>query len=160
MLTTTLTYSSPWDIHTHTADVVGDRLALFALGSLISMANLNPLIPIIGDVPYLGHSLVTYEPWFTIIWVCIVGAHLAVTAATVIAGWRAKQGMPDQEMDRMDNRRAEEGDELREHLVKGQSEGEDTENGGSVRSGGEHRHNERRSIEDQEIARQQGLDFV
>ena len=84
-----LNYSSPWEIHTHSADYVGDRFALFALGSLITMANLNPLIPIHGDVPHLGHSVVKYEPWFTILCTCIVGAHLVITAATMVLVRRA-----------------------------------------------------------------------
>ena len=99
------------------------------------MANVNPLIAIAGEVPYLGHRLVTYEPWFTIIWVCIVGTHLAVTAATVLSGrGAAEQGMPEQEMDRME--RVEEVNESRENLVRGQNEGEDTEDSGSIRGGG------------------------
>ena len=55
-------------------------------------------------------------------------------------------------MDRME--RAEEVNESREDLVGGQNEGDDTEDGGSVRDGGGYRHDERRSIEDQETAGQ------
>lgn len=101
------TNSSPWDIHNQTADYVGDRLALFALGSLATMATLNPLIPVPGDVPYLGHSVKTYEPGYTILWACIVGAHLAVLIATVLSGWLVEQEMPGQELQGM-NRRDEE----------------------------------------------------
>ena len=159
MLTTTPNYSSPWEIHNHAADYVGDRLALFALGSLINMAHVNPLIAIPGGVPYLGHSLVTYEPWFMIVWVCIVGAHLAVTVATVLSeGWPAKQGMPEQEMDGME--RAKEANESREDLVRGRNEDADIEDGGSVWGGGEPQPDERRSIEDQETARQRGFNYV
>ncbi|KAL9604703.1 MAG: hypothetical protein Q9179_001770 [Wetmoreana sp. 5 TL-2023] len=53
---------SPWDIHrppAPSASYVGDRFALFALGSLANMATLNPLMQIPGHVPYLGHMVVT-----------------------------------------------------------------------------------------------------
>ncbi|KAL8735710.1 MAG: hypothetical protein Q9181_002733 [Wetmoreana brouardii] len=53
---------SPWDIHhppTPSASYVGDRFALFALGSLANMATLNLPIRIPGNVPYLGHSVET-----------------------------------------------------------------------------------------------------
>ncbi|KAL8703959.1 MAG: hypothetical protein Q9201_002860 [Fulgogasparrea decipioides] len=78
---------SPWDIHrppAPSASYVGDRFALFALGSLANMATLNPLMQIPGHVPYLGHMVVTYEPWFAIVWTCIVGAHLGILVALVL----------------------------------------------------------------------------
>ena len=71
-------------------DEVGDRFALFALGSLANMATLNPVIQIPGNVPYLGHSLKVYEPWFAILWAFIVSSHLALLAAVVI--WARKKG--------------------------------------------------------------------
>ncbi|ERF68528.1 hypothetical protein EPUS_05667 [Endocarpon pusillum Z07020] len=44
---------SAWEVHHKDADEVGDRFALFALGSLANMAALNPPIQIPGTVPYL-----------------------------------------------------------------------------------------------------------
>ena len=160
MLTHSRTNSSPWDIHNHTADYVGDRLALFALGSLATMANLNPLISVPGDVPYLGHSVDIFEPGFTIVWACIVGAHLAVFVATVLSGWRAEQETPGQESHEM-NRRVEE-DESRVQLVRGESGGGDTgraEEGRSIRRG-ERRLGEERGIEEQGTPGEQGFNFV
>ena len=160
MLTHPRTNSSPWDIHTHTADYVGDRLALFALGSLATMANLSPLISVPGDVPHLGHSVEIYEPAFTIVCACIVGAHLAVFVATVLSGWRAEQETPRLELHGMD-RRAEE-DESRVQLVRGESGGGDVgraEEGGSIRRG-ERGLSEERGIEEQGTPGEQGFDYV
>ena len=136
MLTHPRTDNSPWDVHNHTADYVGDRLALFALGSLATMANLSPLISVPGDVPYLGHWVEMNEPGFTVVWACIVGGHLAVFIATVLSVWRAERKTPGQELQGMD-RRAEEG-ESRLQLVRGESGGGDfgrVEESGSIRRG-------------------------
>lgn len=81
---------SAWGVHHKEADEVGDRFALFALGSLANMATLNPVIQIPGTVPYLGHSLKVYEPWFAILWAFIVGSHLALLSGVVI--WARKRG--------------------------------------------------------------------
>ena len=75
---------SAWEVHHKDADEVGDRFALFALGSLANMAALNPTIEIDGDVPYLGHRVKVYEPWFAILWACIAGTHFAVTVLVMI----------------------------------------------------------------------------
>ena len=160
MLTHHRTNSSPWDIHNQAADYVGDRLALFAIGSLATMANLNPLISVPGDVPYLGHSVKTYEPGFTILGACMVGTHLAVLFATVLLGRWAEQETPGQESHEM-NRRVEE-DESREQLVSGESEGGDigrAEEGGSIRRG-ERELSEERSNEEQGTPREQGFNYV
>ena len=142
-----MAYSSPWEIHTHAADYVGDRFALFALGSLITMANLNPRIRIPGTVPHLGHSVVRNEPGFTIVYACIVAAHLAITATTVMLAWRAKRETPDLEMHNMGGNT--EGMESREELVGGASGSEyggRAEERGSIR-GGDYDLGERRSLE-------------
>ena len=154
MLTHPRTNSSPWDIHGHTADYVGDRLALFALGSLAAMANLSPLISVPGDVPFLGSSLQIYEPGFTIVWAWIVGAHLAVLVATVLSGWRAEQESPGQELDDMSGNA--EGDRSTSQLVTGESGGGDI---GRAEEGrrGERGISEERSIEEQGTPREQGV---
>ncbi len=161
MLTHNLTCSSAWEIHTHSADYVGDRLALFALGSLASMATYNPPISILGHVPHLGHSVVTYEPWFAIIWACIVGAHLAVFVATVIWDWRSSRDeMVDGVMLSVVGR--VEPDESREELVGGERGGGDTggaEERGSF-GGGERGRSEERGSEERETAGQQGAEWI
>lgn len=63
---------------------MGDRFALFALGSLANMATFNPLIQIPGNLTHLGHSTAVYEPWFAIVWSFIAGAQLGVL---VVVGW-------------------------------------------------------------------------
>lgn len=75
---------STWDIHGKSGDEIGDQFALFALGSLANMATLNPSIQIPGNLSHLGHSVTVYEPWFSILWTCIVGTHLAVFATIAI----------------------------------------------------------------------------
>ena len=154
-LTHSWTNSSPWDIRKLTADEVGDRLALFALGSLVAMANLGPLIQVPGDVPHLGHSVQTYEPAFTIVWTCIVGTHLAVFVATVLSGRRAEQETPGQELQNMMRRAAE--DESRAQLVGGDTGR--AEGGGSIRRG-QREPSEERSIEEQPTSGAQGFDHV
>ena len=81
---------SAWKIHHKDADEVGDRFALFALGSLANMATLNPTIQIPGNVPNLGHKVKVYEPWFSIPWAWMVSTHLAVFGA--IAIWVRETG--------------------------------------------------------------------
>ena len=115
---------------------IGDRLALFALGSLATMANLNPTILIPGDVPYLGHRVEMYEPWFAIIWACIVGVHLAVFVATVVWGWRAGREKEDTELQTLDGRGERDGSMV--GLVEGGASGgniERSEKGGRIVSG-------------------------
>lgn len=75
---------SAWEIHYKNADLVGENFAKFALGSIATMATLNPSIQIPGHVPYLGHRLQIYEPYFWILVSCIVGVHFALLAATVL----------------------------------------------------------------------------
>ena len=48
------------------------------------MATFNPPIQIPGNLSHLGHSITTSEPWFTIIWIGIAGAHLGVLVAVVL----------------------------------------------------------------------------
>ena len=154
------TSSSPWDIHNHTADYVGDRLALFALGSLVTMANLNRLISVEGDVPHLGHSVQIYEPGFTILCACIVGVHLAVFLATVLSGWRTEQETPGTELHGVDSR--VEGNESRRQLVGEESRGGDfgwVEEGGSIRRE-EPGVGEERGVEEQETPGQRGFQYV
>lgn len=93
---------SAWEIHHKDADEVGDRFSLFALGSLANMATLNPSIQIPGNVPYLGHSLRVYEPWFYILWACIVGTHLALFGAVVILTWVRGTGSVQSHGEEMD----------------------------------------------------------
>ena len=112
------------------------------------MANLNPLIPVPGDVPHLGHSVQIYEPGFTILWACIVGAHLAVLIATLSSGWWGEQETPGQELSGMNSRVQE--DDSRTELVGEESGGGDigrAGEGGSV-GRGERGISEERSIED------------
>ena len=154
------TNSSPWDIHNQPADYIGDRLALFALGSLATMANLSPLISVPGDVPHLGHSVQIYEPGFTIVWACIVGGHLTVLIATVLSGWRAEQEAPEQESHEMN--RSVEDDGSRVQLVSGESGGGDggrLEGGGSIRRGERGLSEERRN-EPQGTTGERGYHYV
>ncbi|KAL8825087.1 MAG: hypothetical protein Q9170_007932 [Blastenia crenularia] len=74
---------SEWDIHGAEIDEIGDRFAHSALGSLATMAVFNPRIQLPGHVPHLGHKIHVYEPYFSVLLGCIVGAHFALFAATV-----------------------------------------------------------------------------
>ncbi|KAL8712137.1 MAG: hypothetical protein Q9220_003571 [cf. Caloplaca sp. 1 TL-2023] len=74
---------SHWDIHNATADEVGAKFAEFALGALATMASTNPPVQVLGHLPHLGHKLQVYEPYFAIIWSCIVGTHCIVSAVTI-----------------------------------------------------------------------------
>ena len=124
------------------------------------MANLNRLISVEGDVPYLGHSVQIYEPGFTILCACIVGVHLVVFLATVLSGLRGEQETPGTELHGMDRR--VEGDESRRQLVRGDSGGGDVgwvEEGGSVRQE-EPGLGEERGVEEQGTRGERGFQYV
>ncbi|KAL8819710.1 MAG: hypothetical protein Q9191_007673, partial [Dirinaria sp. TL-2023a] len=75
---------SAWEIHHKDADLVGENFAKFTLGSLATMASLNPPIQIPGHLPHLGHQLQIYEPYFWALVSCIVVVHFAVLVATIL----------------------------------------------------------------------------
>ena len=90
LLTFAFNCRSAWEIHHKDADQVGENFAKFALGSIATMATLNPPIQVPGHVPNLGHKLQIYEPYFAILLPCIAGAHFAIFVATVF--WMTKAG--------------------------------------------------------------------
>ena len=47
------------------------------------MATMNPTVQVPGHVPFLGHKVQIYEPFFAIVLSAIVTAHVAVFIATV-----------------------------------------------------------------------------
>jgi hypothetical protein len=58
-------------------------MAEFALGSIVTMAEMNPRVRIKGRKPYLGSHLHMYQHWRSTIalLVCIVGVHVALIIA-------------------------------------------------------------------------------
>ena len=82
------------------------------------MIDTNPQISLPGHVPHLGHKVVIYEPYFSVLLAYIVGAHFAVFAATVYWVSRAgKVGITVIGMQPL----GEQGDESRQNLVSGSS---------------------------------------
>lgn len=63
-------------------------LQSFALGSLATMANLNPPVRALGHVPFRGHRVEVYMPYFAILVVCIAAALLVISTVTIVRSWK------------------------------------------------------------------------
>ena len=76
-------HGSYWETDSLTAELVGSRMAEFAIGSLARMARLNPTTIVVDTQPVLGYSL-TVEWHYTLpLLVAIVVVHVLVLAATL-----------------------------------------------------------------------------
>ena len=74
-----------WETHHRDAKGVGADMAEFAIGSLATMASLNPRIQMVGSVPYLGSHLTVCWRDVIALFVCIVGIHFALFASAIWA---------------------------------------------------------------------------
>lgn len=77
-------YRADWEIHDHTPDAVGAKIARFALQSLATMILRNPQVRIRGSVPHLGSRLFVYWSYFIPLLSCIVGVHLSLLIVAVL----------------------------------------------------------------------------
>ncbi|MCJ1427942.1 hypothetical protein MMC29_005849 [Sticta canariensis] len=73
-------YGSPWETGNLDASGVGAMMSEFAIGSLASMANLNPQLKQQGTLPVLAFSLSVKWVYVIILAVCIVCAHCILVA--------------------------------------------------------------------------------
>lgn len=67
--------SSPWEIGKLSAADVGAKMSEFAIGSLVTMANLNPQLQAQGTLPVLGFNLTVEWRYVIPLAVGIVCAH-------------------------------------------------------------------------------------
>lgn len=67
--------SSHWEAHNLNASGVGARMAEFAIGSIATMANLNPTQEKQDVLPVLGYKLSIEWPYVITLIVCISGTH-------------------------------------------------------------------------------------
>lgn len=89
MITDLVCYSSTrWDIHGKSRDEVGATMAEFALGSIVTMAELNPRTQIRGRTPHLGSRLRMFERWHSIV-ALLVSIFVAHTALTLHVAYTA-----------------------------------------------------------------------
>lgn len=86
-------YRSEWDIHSFSDEDIGPTMARFAIQSLAMLATQNQTVSIRGSVPYLGSRLVVNWWRFIALLSCIVGAHFALFAVTVL--WVTKVAKAD-----------------------------------------------------------------
>ena len=80
----TLSGSSAYETHFAQPDRVGAFMAEFALGSLATMARLNPLIETQGMVPYLGSRLDVHWNYMIILVIGIAAVHLLLLVGSII----------------------------------------------------------------------------
>ncbi|KAK0509699.1 hypothetical protein JMJ35_008093 [Cladonia borealis] len=76
-------YGSRWEIHNLPINIVGSRMAEFALGSLASMAIRNPTVQSHGAVPILGFHLTVQWEFTLALCASILIVHFLLFAAAV-----------------------------------------------------------------------------